>query len=372
MEQALSFAVHHYFPLGSENSGDGLVAHAIQEAFARHCGRASFVHFAANDCNKRFGGDVGLLGPNLDRNNRHADLVIVGGSNMLQPQKARGQNSRKKSHDWGLFTDVQSLERLRKPLLLVGMGTGSSFGKPIRRYSPAAVREIRALHHKARLSAVRDQITADRLAEIGVESQCIGCPVTFLTDRQIEPQAGHLPVLVSFPPSRIVERFGGTSFMRASMQYVQWLKRSGVQFVVTLHDQRDWAVAKRWLPAGVEVFYTDRTDELIGRFEKSHLVIGFRLHAALLGVGLGKPVIPVGVDWRGLAFIDTFKLEEHSIRPFRLGQFAKLRTLTARLLDGDRQMLGPLNAGKMRFGARSKAFWQQVAQSVAGDNRAAA
>ncbi len=192
------------------------------------------------------------------------------------------------------------------------------------------------------------------------------------SDRQIEHQAGHLPVLVSFPPSRIMARFGGISFMRTSMQYVQWLKRSGVSLIVTLHDRRDWAVAKQWLPAGVEVFYTDRTEELIARFEKSRLVIGFRLHAALLGIGLGKPVIPVGVDWRGLAFIDTFKLEECSIRPFRLGQFFKLKTLTARLLDGDRQILEPLNAGKMRFGARSKAFWQQVALFVAGQNRAAA
>ena len=93
--------------------------------------------------------------------------------------------------------------------------------------------------------------------------------------------------------------------------------------------------ARSLVPPGVDVFHTDDLDELIARFEDSCGVIGFRLHAGLLGLGLGKPIVPVGVDWRGLASIHTFQLWDLAIRPFRFGQASKLRRLTHMLLDGD-------------------------------------
>ena len=78
----------------------------------------------------------------------------------------------------------------------------------------------------------------------------------------------------------------------------------------------------------------------MARYEASRGVIGFRLHAALLGLGLGKPVIPVGLDWRGLGIIRSFGLEEFSIRPYRFGQFRRLRQLTGRLLSNEERLIG--------------------------------
>ena len=85
--------------------------------------------------------------------------------------------------------------------------------------------------------------------------------------------------------------------------------------------------------------------------------LGFRLHAALLGLGLGKPVIPVGVDWRALAFIETFELQKYSIRAGRLGQFRKLRRLTDRLLARDASLIEALNGQKAAYGQRNESFW---------------
>ena len=50
---------------------------------------------------------------------------------------------------WGVLTDIDSIRRLRPPLMLLGMGTGSSFGKRIRRYLHPAIDEILLLHEKA-------------------------------------------------------------------------------------------------------------------------------------------------------------------------------------------------------------------------------
>jgi hypothetical protein len=40
--------VHHYYPMRSPNSGDGLVARCIRDTIARHFGPADFTDFPAS------------------------------------------------------------------------------------------------------------------------------------------------------------------------------------------------------------------------------------------------------------------------------------------------------------------------------------
>jgi hypothetical protein len=203
--------------------------------------------------------------------------------------------------------------------------------------------------------------TLRRLHEIDVDTVCTGCPVTFLTSRPVTPARDNLPLIVSFPPLRIVRRLTGRMFMRGAMSYVQWLRQQGVPVIVTLHETRDLDCARQWVPRGIETFYTEDLDTLIARYEACRGVIGFRLHAALLALGLGKPIVPVGVDWRGLAFIETFELADLAIRPLRLGQFSKLRRLTQLLLTGDERLLGRLDRAKSRFRKQYESFLTSAA-----------
>jgi hypothetical protein len=350
--------VHHYYPHGSGNVGDELVAQAIRRRLARTFGPARFVGCPVNDAVRGDPRKFGLRGANLERTNAEADLVIIGGSNLLEPRKPRGDAG----HDWGVFTDIESINRLRPPLLLLGMGTGSSFGKSIRPYSPRAAAEVRLLHERAFATAVRDRITVEELARIGVRTECTGCPVTFFTDREVTSAADR-PLIVSFPPARIVKRFGGGQFMRGATRYLRDLSSSGVPLVITLHEPGDRPLAEAAAPRGVELFATERVDELAARYDDCCGVIGFRLHAALLGWGLGKPIVPVGVDWRGQAMIETFGLHDISIRPFRWGQFRKLRALTDRLLAGDASLIGRQRAIKAEYLRRHAAFLDRAAQA---------
>ncbi|MBI1371676.1 MAG: hypothetical protein GC159_02785 [Phycisphaera sp.] len=322
----MTLTIHHYYPLGSTNTGDALVARAIGQHLRQHLGDGiDIVPMPVND-RLTTGAPIGLRGANLERTNAEADVVVVGGSNLLEPRHDGG---------WGVFTDVDSIARLRPPLLLIGMGTGSDFARPVRDYVEPALSQVRALHARADVALVRDQLTADTLSRLGIDATCVGCPVMFMTDRPVTAAAaaGDGPVLVSMPPSRLMRTWRGRRFMRAAMTYVDWLRRrDDVEVIVTLHDTRDREPAAELVPRGVATFDANDLDALIARFDDCRAVIGFRLHAALLGLALGKPVLPVALDWRGRAFVATAGLGDLSVDAQQPALPARLRDLTARLL----------------------------------------
>jgi hypothetical protein len=183
-----------------------------------------------------------------------------------------------------------------------------------------------------------------------------------LTDRPVAAQSSTAPLLVSLPPARILKTWSGQWFMHQTMGYLRWLTRKGVSVVATLHERADLDFAPSWVPKGVPQFYTERVDELIGRYGDSCGVIGFRLHAALLGLGLGKPIIPVSIDWRGRAFVQTFGLEDLALEPAALGHFGRLRGSTLRLLQNDKALLGRLQSEKDRH---QRAYHGFLAQGAA-------
>lgn len=360
--------VHHYYPHGSRNIGDELVAVALRQSLTRLLGEVRFFSFPANST-YRGPGPIGLCGENLARNNREADLVLIGGSNLLEPRKAGTGQPGKRGQTWGVVTSVESIDALERPVWLIGQGTGSSYGQPILPFRGIVRDEVSRLFQKADLTTVRDVSTAEQLCNIGVSVPCTGCPVTYLTDRPVTAGSSSDPLLVSFPPERITRTWSGRRFMRQTMEYVEWLRQKGVEVLVTLHDHRDREPAREWVPAGVEIFDPSTIRELVDRFERCRGVIGFRLHAALLGLGLGKPILPVGIDWRGLGFIKTFELEDLSISPEKWGQFAKLRQLTERLLDADSNILDRLSDQKQAFREKHQALLRHGAERLMTSNR---
>lgn len=341
----MSLVIHHYFPLNSKNTGDMLVAHAIHQTLRRALGDEIQIRsFAVND---RTPDELtfGVRGPNLQRSNEEANLVVIGGSNLLEP-RSRGR--------WGVTTDMASIASIQRPLVLIGMGTGSDFGKRVLRYREPARSEVIALHRKAALSAVRDEKTAECLRKLGIATLCAGCPVTFLTERAVTPETNaDSPLIVSMPPSRLLRNRAGRRFLALARTYMTQLRdRGDVPVLATLHDARDQSHVKYIIPDGVPWFFTDHLDQLMARFEACRGVIGFRLHAALLGLALGKPVLPVAVDWRGRGFIETAALESVSADPSRTRFVRELDVVTQRLLDNDAELLASLNSAKHRLAVR--------------------
>ena len=358
----MPLTVHHYYPYGSTNLGDLLVARALRLQIPKHFGDCRFVDVPVNDRYPGSDRPVGLIRPNVERSNDEADLIVIGGSNLLQSRTSKKPpEGGKKLGRWGVQTDLDSIGLINKPLLLVGMGTGSSWGKSIPKYVWPADAEIKALHQKAIASAVRDDATVRELSRIGVITRCTGCPVTYTTDSPIESPPPGSTLAISFPPIRIMKNWTGRRFMKSAMQYAGRLKAAGVPVIITLHDSEDIEPAKSLAPSGVEVFFTESLEELVNRFTNVGAVIGFRLHAALLGFGLGKPIIPVGVDWRGKAFIETFGMQDYAIQPSLFGSGKRLESLTRKLLTGDPTMIAAQRQAKARFMRLHDAFLAEAA-----------
>lgn len=344
--------VHHYHPLGSGNVGDQMVVFALRQHLVRHFGPCVFVDMPVNDRCTDPGRPIGLKGANLARSNAEADLVVIGGSNLLEPRKPRPDPATgRRVGRFGIDTDLDAVEQLRVPLLLVGMGTGSSFGQPIRPYTPETVAVLRRLFAKAFAHDVRDRTTRQALHRVGIETTCTGCPVLFLTEGRVRP-AKDGPLAVSFPPFYIGRTLAGRLWLFRTFGYIRELHRRGVSLIVTLHEDRDVGFVRERLPADIPVFWTETPEEQRRFFEQVRGVIGFRLHAALLGLGLGKPVIPVGLDWRGRGFIETFNAQRWSVSAARplldgLRLRRQLHGLTDRLLAADE--------GLVEFWANAKA-----------------
>lgn len=356
----MALTIHHYYQLSSDNIGDHLVAHAIRSAVQRYFGPVKFVDLPVNDHGRLSCQPRGLCGANLERTNREADLVIVGGTNLLEPVGPRQASPRYRT-GWGVSTNIASLRAIRPPLLLLGMGIGSDWNWPIGSYPASTAEQIRTLHDKAFAVAVRDQRTVERLAQLGIDSICTGCPVNFLTDRSIMVVDADRPLLVSLPPARILNCWSGRRFVQKTMRYLNWLRREDVPFIACAHQPEDLKRLAGYLPSGSETFQTDRIDELIARFQDCSGVIGFRLQAAQLAMGLGKPTIPVAIDWRGRAMIETFDLHHGSIDASHWGQFQKLRRLTGQLLDADPELIERLNREKTRFHREFHSFLRRAA-----------
>src|SRR5215217_4844605 len=165
--------VHHFYPK-TRNVGDHFVQRGIERMIREVVPAATFTLFNVNSR----GGDetgYGLTRANVERANREADLVIVGGSNLYEGSLR---------WPWGVHVEAGALERLRVPLFLLGLGTGSDFLARARRPSRRAREEIRLINERADFSGVRDAPTLKWLRDLGVsKAELTGDPATFIFKR---------------------------------------------------------------------------------------------------------------------------------------------------------------------------------------------
>lgn len=338
--------IHHYYPQRL-NIGDSFVRDGIRKLISARVPDAEFVDLSVSKP-RRPSGPFGLTGENVARSNAEADLVVIGGSNLYQCRK---------SGAWGVATDVESIRRLSPPVMLIGIGSGSSFMHTTRACSRKSAEEIQLLNHNAIGSSIRDVRTGQFLDALGVGGYTLtGCPATFVFDRPFAFNDGEL-VAIPFPPVRFRKRrFMFGRLMRALRKYIGYCEALGLRAVVPCHDHRDLEAARGLTGRGVEVFCSENTRDYYDLYAKCRLAVGFRLHGSIICLAMGIPFIPVYFDMRGIAFAETYDSLDRMVDGSRFGLLKALQARTRDILDGKREPFEKFLSGKRHLRGVMESF----------------
>ena len=324
--------IHHFYPR-TRNVGDHFVQRGIEQMFRELVPDASFELFNVNSRGEDSDG-YGLTRATIERANREADLVIVGGSNLYEGSLR---------WRWGVHLEPGALERLRVPLFLLGIGTGSDFLARTHRPSARARREIKLLNERAAFSGVRDTLTLEWLRGLGVsKAELMGDPATFIFNRPARgaSEGGH--VLIATPPMRfwsarrrfLQVRLRGRAMFHAQVSLARSLMERGQKVVVACNDPTDLSLAHSLFGerfAG-RVVYPQTPEEYFQLVSESRAVVTGRLHTAVAAFSLGVPLVLFDGDQRAHGFVYTYGLEDWAVRPSR--DFA------ARLYEAAERTLG--------------------------------
>jgi polysaccharide pyruvyl transferase WcaK-like protein len=311
--------IHHFYPM-TRNIGDHFVQQGIERMFRTLIPNATFDLFNVNSR-----GDVktdyGLTRAAVERANREADLVIVGGSNLYEGGYR---------WPWGVHLEAGALENLRTPLFLVGIGTGSNFLARPHKPSSQAKREIRLLNSHATFSGARDVVTYNWLHQLGVSgAELMGDPATFIFNRPAQPGGRDGHILIVLPPLRFwasKRRFlnvflRGRAMFRAMTRLTRTLLEQGDEVLVICNDPNDVPLARELfdglLPG--QVICPQAPEEYLQILASSRAVVSGRLHTAVVAFSLAIPFILMDVDQRTHGFIETYQLDSWSLNPSRSG-----------------------------------------------------
>ena len=336
--------IHHYYP-HKTNIGDLFVVDGIRKLIRERLPGSEFVDLPVNESPKA--KCFGLLGRNLDYSNSEADLIVIGGSNLYECRR---------NGEWGVTTDLSSIKKISKPIVIIGLGSGSSFRDKVRSCSDRSRAEICLLNEIATGSSVRDLSTANFLRSLGLRNYTVtGCPSTFLFDNSFVFRDSDI-VAISFPPARLKKyRFMYFRLRSAIKKYIKYCKQAGLCPVLSCHDPRDIEFAKAVQGSGVDLFYSEKTAGYYALYGKAKFVVGFRLHAAIIGLSLGVPFIPTYFDMRGISFCETYNSTKWAIDATKFN-------LYRRLVESTEDILGREEAPFVNF-LRSKQMYKSVMQS---------
>lgn len=320
--------IHHYFP-NTKNSGDYFVRDGIRKLIRQRIPDAEFVDIPANAARDLF-PEYGLHGRLLDKTNKEADLVIIGGSNLYKGPTY--------GWDWGVSTDIDSINRLEKPLILMGIGAGgkqkmqmqslsskirSIFGmqnagssRNINPLSIKAQEEILLLNKKSIASSVRDNLTYDFLQSIGVKNHILtGCPAMYIGEEKMSAPKSNR-VIITFPPLKFINKIKvKNEVIESFFETIKTAKKEGLSVEVVCHDDLDLPVAKEIFSGknSLPIFYSENWSEHQEIFRNAGFVVAYRLHSAILSCGMGVPFALILLDHRHIGFAETLGISDWAI-----------------------------------------------------------
>jgi Polysaccharide pyruvyl transferase len=276
-----------------------------------------------------------LTSAEIDKINS-TDFAVLCGTNLYQ-------------HKWESALTLETLDRLHVPVIPCGVGT-SAASTDDRTVSETTRRMIRAIHGRCELGGVRDPHTARVVAHAGAANAILtGCPVLFWAGGD------------ALPPIRAVRRRRVVVTARNWLMHrdpdnvdhpVQIASLKGIlaalppdQIVFAVHEDLDARLVDRLGVPARAVFQSERFEDYVRLYtDPENAVLALRLHAGMLGLASGLPVVFVGHDSRTYSFCDMLGLPY--VELFSEGCVRECVGRLGRILEGD---VAGLEADPARF-----------------------
>ncbi|MDX6611796.1 MAG: hypothetical protein QOD75_982 [Blastocatellia bacterium] len=327
--------IHHFYPR-TPNIGDHFVQRGIAAMIRKLVPDASFELLNVNSRGEDR-GNYGLTRNAIERANREANLIIVGGSNLYEGSFR---------WRWGVHLEADALKHLQVPLFLLGIGTGSALGSPLHKPSPRAKWEIKLLNDYATFSGARDVLTLEWLQQLGVsKAKLMGDPATFIFNhpRQRNNQKGH--VLITMPPRRFWTaklnvwnvHVRGRAMFRGLVALAERLRGRGHEVVIACNDPADLPLVRRLFARwdSGQVVCPESPEEYFLLLAKSRAVVAGRLHTAVVAFSMGIPFVLIDLDQRTHGFVQTYQLQPWTVTPAWRSFEASLQEQTDKLLSDE-------------------------------------
>ena len=229
------------------------------------------------------------------------DAAVLCGTNLYQ-------------YKWSLALTPALLDRIKVPVVPLGVG-GSAAGLSDVAISEETREMIVALHAHCEVGSVRDPFTASVLEKVGVRNfQLTGCPVLLWSGGESLPSPAsmardrviltarnflmhHAPVNVDNPVQ--------IELMR---QLLATFPTTQVRFPV--HESFDRNLVKLLHIDPAMVLDGEDVEEYLAIYSQpGYVVLAMRLHAGMLALANGLPVVFVGHDTRTYSFCQMLGLD---------------------------------------------------------------
>lgn len=309
----------HLFP-HTLNLGDYFVKMGIQKLLSEVLSGMEYTPLpASSKIPSKNNGKGGITKETIDILNQ-SDLIIIGGSNLYETIE----------HNQ-LEVELDALEQVNKPVLLIGIGSGwSSVSPRYPRLSEIARSKICLLEQKSCGHSVRDHFTQRLLWSYGIRNAVVtGCPAAYLFEGSFRYQSSGRVYITGLPYRMYTERTFDPRIARwrhsyqrrrkATTGYIKMLKlldKEKIDYNIFITDYRDIPVAEKILGSDERIIFDESPDRLLSYLEDCSLMIGYRLHALIPALSWGIPVIPVPLDGRISGFIETYGFTEFSVNPY--------------------------------------------------------
>ncbi|WP_150130801.1 polysaccharide pyruvyl transferase family protein [Janthinobacterium sp. LM6] len=275
----------------TRNIGNDLIGYATAELLYEVFGAATNVVSIPALKGPQFGG---LVPRQIYDMNRLADAVIVGGGNLFE----NGQ----------LSYDVQAVNALRRPMMLMGLSHGRITGRDGQMedrtdaLSPTAIRHL--VEH-AKVAMVRDTGSQEILADLGAKVTVGGCPTLYLPpNAEGEAAKGGVIISVRHPMRMSVPATLQWRIAEDLRRLIAALRAEYAQPVyLACHDYIDLEFAAGFPEAAP--LYFDEVSRYIEALRTCKLHVSYRLHGFLPCLAMGSHSINLSYDERGRSMLST-------------------------------------------------------------------